>query len=84
MKIQIPKEKTKVRIKTDSAVIIGYVHTLPDSRLSDYFSSQTDKFIPVTGARIFPISYKVNEGDDLGKREVIFVNISKIEIIEYF
>jgi hypothetical protein len=83
MKIQIPKEKTKVRIKTDSAVITGYVHTLPDSRLSDYFSSQIDKFIPVTGAMIFPINYQVN-GDDLEKREVIFVNISKIEIIEYF
>ena len=84
MKIQIPKEKTKVRIKTYSAVITGYVHTLTDSRLSDYFSSQVDKFIPVTGALIFPINYKVNDGDDLEKREVIFVNISKIEIIEYF
>jgi len=84
MKIQIPKEKTKVRIKTDSAVIIGYVHTISDTRLSDYFSSQTDKFIPVTEARIIPVSYKVNEGDDLEKREVVFVNISKIELIEYF
>ena len=84
MKIQIPKEKTKVRIKTDSAVIVGYVHTLQDSRLSDYFSSQVDKFIPVTGAMIYPLNYKINDGDDLEKREVIFVNISKIEIIEYF
>jgi hypothetical protein len=84
MKIRIPKEKTKVRIKTDSAVIIGYVHTLQDARLSDYFSSQVDKFIPVTDAIIFPINYKVNGGDDLEKREVIFVNITKIEIIEYF
>lgn len=84
MKIQIPKDKTKVRIKTDSAVIIGYVHTLQDTRLSDYFSSQVDKFIPLTGAMIFPINYKLEGGDDLEKREVIFVNIAKIEIIEYF
>ena len=84
MKTLIPKEKTKVRIKTDSAVIIGYIHTVPDTRLSDYFSSQVDKFIPVTCAMIFPINYKVTDDSDLEKREVVFVNISKIEIIEYF
>ena len=84
MKIVIPKDQTKVRIKTESAVIIGYVHTLPESRLSDYFSFQGDKFIPVTGAIIFPMNYKVSDDADLEKREVVFVNISKIEIIEYF
>lgn len=82
--MKIPKEKTKVRIKTDSAVIIGYVHTLKDGRLSDYFSSQIDKFIPVTDAVIFPLNYKIEDNDDDEKREVIFVNISKVEIIEYF
>jgi len=82
--MKIPKEKTKVRIKTDSAVIIGYVHTLKDGRLSDYFSSQIDKFIPVTDAVIFPLNYKIEDDDESEKREVIFVNISKVEIIEYF
>ena len=82
--MKIPKEKTKVRIKTDSAVIVGYVHPLKDARLSDYFSSQIDKFIPVTDAIIFPINYKIEDNDGTEKREVIFVNISKIEIIEYF
>jgi hypothetical protein len=82
--MKIPKEKTKVRIKTDSAVIVGYVHTLKDARLSDYFSSQTDKFIPLTEAIIFPINYKIEDEGGSEKREVIFVNIAKIEIIEYF
>ncbi len=82
--MKIPKEKIKVRIKTDSAVIEGNVHTLKDGRLSDYFSSQIDKFIPVTDAVIFPINYKINDDNITEKREVIFINISKIEIIEYF
>jgi len=82
--MHIPKEKTKVRIKTDSAVIVGYVHTMKDARLSDFFSSQVDKFIPVTEALIFPINYKIENESEPEKREVIFVNIAKIEIIEYF
>jgi hypothetical protein len=80
----IKKEKTKVRIKTDSAVIIGYVHTMKDARLSDYFSAQVDKFIPVTEALIYPINYKIENENEPEKRDVIFINISKIEIIEYF
>ncbi len=82
--MKIPKEKTKIRIKTDSAVIVGYVHTMKDARLSDYFSSQVDKFIPVTEAVIFPINYKIEDDNSPEKREVVFVNIAKIEIIEYF
>ncbi|MHB8279145.1 MAG: DUF6812 domain-containing protein [Candidatus Humimicrobiaceae bacterium] len=82
--MKIPKEKTKIRIKTDSAVIVGYVHTMKDARLSDYFSSQVDKFIPVTEAVIFPINYKIEDDNVPEKREVVFVNIAKIEIIEYF
>jgi len=80
----INKEKTKVRIKTESALIVGYVHIMKDARLSDYFSSQIDKFIPVTDAVVYPVNYELKDTGDIEKREVIFINISKIEIIEYF
>ncbi len=82
--MQIDKEKTKVRIKTDSAVIIGYVHHMADGRLSDYFSAQVDKFIPVTDAIVYPINYSTDDKEEMQKREVVFINTDKIEIVEYF
>jgi len=82
--MKIPKDKTRVRIKTDSAVIVGNVHTMKDARLSDYLSSQVDKFIPVTEAAIFSINYKIEDVKGSKNKEIVFVNIAKIEFIEYF
>ena len=82
--MRIDKEKTKVRIKTDSAVIIGYVHHMTNARLSDYFSAQVDKFIPVTDAIVYPINYSIDDKEDAQKRDVVFINTDKIEIVEYF
>ncbi|HHT78271.1 MAG TPA: hypothetical protein GXZ93_00480 [Actinobacteria bacterium] len=82
--MQINKQKTKVRIKTDSAVIIGYVHHMADGRLSDYFTAQVDKFIPVTDALVYPLNYPTDDKEDLQKRDVVFVNTDRIEIVEYF
>ena len=82
--MQIDKEKTKVRIKTDSAVIIGYAHHMPDGRLSDYFSAQVAKFIPITSATVYPLNYTLDEKDSIQKREVVFINTDRIEIVEYY
>ncbi len=82
--MQIDKEKTKVRIKTDNAVIVGYVHHMPSGRLSDYFTAQAEKFIPVTDAIIYPLNYSIDDNDRTKKREVVFINTDRIEIVEYF
>lgn len=82
--MQVPKDLVKVKIKIESAIISGNVHTMVNGRLSDYLTSQIGKFIPVTDAEIFytekrRTDYKVNGV----KREVVFVNVEKIEMIEY-
>jgi hypothetical protein len=82
--MKIPKEKTKVRIKTDNSMIIGYVHTMQEARLSDFFSAHMDKFVPITGAIVCPLNYKFTCGEEEEKTDVMFINISKIEFIEYF
>lgn len=81
--MKIPKEKIKIKIKTESAVIVGNVHIMNDARLSDYFSSQFDKFIPVTEAVIFPINCKIEDVNGSENKEIVFVNIAKIEFVEY-
>ncbi|MDD3520802.1 MAG: hypothetical protein PHU65_06195 [Actinomycetota bacterium] len=82
--MHINKEKTKVRIKTDSAVIVGYVHHMAEGRLSDFFTAQMDKFIPITDAIIYPINYSNEDKEDLQKRDIVLINANKIEIVEYF
>ncbi len=82
--MQVQKDQVKVRIKTESAVISGIVHTMVNGRLSDYITSHVGKFIPVTDAEVM---YLEKPYKDLGKngvkREVVFVNVEKIEMIEY-
>jgi len=55
-----------------------------DGRLSDYITSQKNKFIPVTDAEV----YYLGEGGKVidekkTKREVVFINVDKIEMMEY-
>lgn len=80
--MKVPKQKVKVKIKTDSSIIVGYVHIMVSGRVSDYMSSQIGKFIPVTEAKVYPLEEKVEE-DIKGTKDIIFVNVKKIEIVEY-
>ena len=84
MTMKVPKQRVSVKIKTESATINGTVHTMINGRLSDYIVSHVGKFIPVTDAEIsyLPDSKKGQEAD-IVKRDVIFVNVEKVEIIEY-
>jgi len=82
--MQIPKQKVRVRIKTESFIVKGTVYTMAEGRLSDYIISQKNKFIPVTDAEV---QYLGEGGKILDekkiKREVVFINVDKIEMIEY-
>jgi len=82
--MQITKQKVRVKIKTESFVVNGTVYTMVDGRLSDYITSQKNKFISVTDAEI---QYLGEGGKILDekktKREVVFINVDKIEMIEY-
>lgn len=84
MQMQITKQKVRVKIKTESFVVNGTVYTMVDGRLSDYITSQKNKFISVTDAEI---QYLGEGGKILDekktKREVVFINVDKIEMIEY-
>lgn len=84
MQMQIPKQKVRVKIKTESFIVKGTVYTMVDGRLSDYITSQKNKFIPVTDVEV----QYLGEGGKIleekkTKREVVFINVDKIEMIEY-
>ncbi|OFW63824.1 MAG: hypothetical protein A2Z35_02480 [Actinobacteria bacterium RBG_19FT_COMBO_36_27] len=82
--MKIEKQQVKVKIKTESTIVRGIVHTLSNGRLSDYITSQKNKFIPVTDAEVFYIdgSGKLLE-ENISRREIVFINVEKIEMIEY-
>lgn len=82
--MQVQKDQVNVRIKTESAVITGIVHTMVNGRLSDYITSHVGKFIPVTDAEVMYLEKPRKNIEENGvKREVVFVNVEKIEMIEY-
>ena len=84
MQMKIEKQKVKVRIKTESTIVKGTVFTLAEGRLSDYISSQKNKFIPVTDAEVQYLSEIGKIMDESNtKREIVFINVEKIEMIEY-
>ena len=84
MQMQIPKQKVRVRIKTESFIVKGTVYIMVEGRLSDYITSQKNRFIPVTDAEV---QYLGKGGKILDekkiKREVVFINVDKIEMMEY-
>ena len=84
MQMQVPKQKIRVKIKTESTIVKGTVFTLVNGRLSDYITSQKNRFIPVSDAEVQYISGtgKVMDGNKT-KREIVFINVEKIEMIEY-
>lgn len=84
MQMQIPKQKVRVKIKTESFVVKGTIYTMVDGRLSDYMTSQKNRFIPITDAEV----QYLGEGGKIldekkSKRDVVFINVDKIEMIEY-
>jgi hypothetical protein len=82
--MKVPKDLVKVMIKTESAVIKGTVHTMVNGRLSDYMTAQKEKFLPVTDAEVYYLEKTDKKLVDSGtKREIVFVNTEKIEMIEY-
>ncbi len=82
--MQVQKDQVKVRIKTESAVINGTVYTMVNGRLSDYITSHVGKFIPITDAEVMYMEKQLKDLEKDGKkREVVFVNVEKIEMIEY-
>ncbi|MDD5621854.1 MAG: hypothetical protein PHQ09_01670 [Actinomycetota bacterium] len=82
MTLRVPKEKTYVKIKTISSVIIGYIHIISGSRILDYLNSQNKKFIAVTDTEVYPLnSGSKNDLTISGKNEVVFLNVEDIEMI---
>ena len=82
--MRVPKDQVEVKIKTESAIIRGTVHTLVNGRLSDYMTAQKGKFLPVTDAEVFYLDPPKKDVIENGvKREIVFVNTEKIEMIEY-
>ncbi len=82
MTLKIPKQKIYVKIKTSSAIILGYIHIMIGSRTSDYINSQINKFIPVTDAEVYPLNNTPKAKLDIsGKNEVIFLNVEDIEMM---
>ena len=55
-----------------------------NGRLSDYITSHVGKFIPVTDAEVFYTEKtKKSLSENGAKRDVVFINVEKIEMIEY-
>jgi len=84
MQMKIEKQHVRVKIRTDSSIVVGTVHTLVDGRLSDYITSQRNRFIPVTDAEVRYIEGSKKDLDDNKvRRQVVFINVEKVEMIEY-
>ncbi len=85
MQMKIEKQKVRVKIKTESSIVRGTIFTLAAGRLSDYITSQKNKFIPVSNAEVQYISEigKVMDDGNNTRREIVFINVEKIEMIEY-
>jgi len=82
MVLEVSKEKTGVKIKTDSAIVIGYIHIMPSSRVIDYIRSQFNKFIPVTDAMVYPLDKGLKNSINIsGKYGVVFLNVENIQMI---
>jgi hypothetical protein len=80
--MKIKKEKVRVKAVTNSAIIIGYVHIIPGGRISDYITSQVNKFIPVTEADVYPINNNIDKDMSInGLNDIIFLNVENIEML---
>ncbi len=82
MTIKVPKEKVRVKIKTNSSIIRGYIYIMTSGRILDYINAQNTKFIPVTEAEVYQLddSHKAKL-DISGKNEIVFLNVKDIEML---
>jgi len=81
--MKIPKQKVKVKIKTESFIVKGTVFTMVEGRLLDYINSQKNNFIPVTDSEVYYLEGRKKDLEENGnKREIVFINVEKIEMIE--
>lgn len=84
MQMKVAKEQVKVKIKTESTILNGTVYTMVNGRLSDYITSHVGKFIPVTDAEVYHLDREGKKIKGNGvKRDIVFINVEKIEMIEY-
>ncbi|MBN2072856.1 MAG: hypothetical protein JW770_02785 [Actinobacteria bacterium] len=82
--MKVAKEQVKVKIKTESTILNGTVYTMVNGRLSDYITSHVGKFIPVTDAEVYHLDREGKKIKGNGvKRDIVFINVEKIEMIEY-
>lgn len=74
-KSMVKKEKIITTIRTSSERIEGAVFTLPNTRLLDLLNNQSNKFIPVSEAKVF--------NEDTGKLlyEVDFMAVNTNHIL---
>ncbi len=82
MTLKVPKQEIRVKIRTDSFLIIGYIHIMAGGRVIDYLNSQTNRFIPVTDAEVYPLNNQLK--DDLnisGSNDIVFINVEDIKML---
>jgi hypothetical protein len=80
--LEVQKEKINVKIKTNSAILVGYIHIMPGSRVIDFIRSQFNKFIPVTNTAVYPLEKGVKEDVNIsGKYDIVFLNVENIQMI---
>jgi hypothetical protein len=55
--MRVEKSQTSVVILTQWCRIEGKIHVIPGSRITDFMNSSTGQtFIPITEARVYPLS----------------------------
>jgi len=82
MSLEISKEEINVKIKTNSAIVIGHIHIMPGSRIIDFVRSQFNKFIPVTDTTVYPLEKGIKDSVNIsGKYDIVFLNVENIQMI---
>jgi hypothetical protein len=75
---KIKKNRLLVTIFTQTHKVVGEVHLLPASRLTDFLNETDQNFIPVTNASIYKLS-----GEEI-VRKLDFLSINKNHITMLF
>ena len=82
MSLEVSKEEINVKIKTNSAIVIGHIHIMPGSRIIDFIRSQFNKFIPVTDTTVYPLEKGIKDSVNIsGKYDIVFLNVENIQMI---
>lgn len=82
MSLEVSKDEINVKIKTNSAIVIGHIHIMPGSRIIDFIRSQFNKFIPVTDTTVYPLEKGIKDSVNIsGKYDIVFLNVENIQMI---